>query len=46
MLNWTQVTGIRLAEYPELAAYHARMLERAAVKRAFDEERALYLAER
>jgi glutathione S-transferase len=46
VLNWTQVTTIRLAEYPELAAYHARMLERPAVKRAFDEERALYLAER
>jgi glutathione S-transferase len=46
VLNWTQVTPIRLAEYPELAAFHARMLERPAVRRAFDEERALYLAER
>jgi glutathione S-transferase len=46
VLNWTQVTPIRLAEYPELAAFHARMLERPAVKRAFEEERTLYLAER
>jgi glutathione S-transferase len=46
VLNWTQVTPIRLTEYPELAAFHARMLERPAVRRAFDEERALYLAER
>lgn len=46
VLNWTQVTPIRLTEYPELAAFHARMLDRPAVRRAFDEERALYLAER
>jgi glutathione S-transferase len=46
VLNWTIVTPIKLTEYPALAAFHARMLERPAVKRAFDEERALYLAER
>jgi glutathione S-transferase len=45
VLNWTQVTPIRLAEYPALLAFHARMLERPAVARAFEEERAMYLAE-
>ncbi len=45
VLNWTQVTPIKLAEYPALAAFHARMLERPAVQRAFEEERALYVAE-
>lgn len=45
ILNWTQVTPIKLAEYPALAAFHARMLERPAIRRAFEEERALYLAE-
>lgn len=45
VLNWTAVTSIKLADYPALAAFHARMLERPAVKRAFEEERQLYLAE-
>jgi len=45
VLNWTVVTSIKLADYPALAAFHARMLERPAVKRAFEEERQLYLAE-
>ena len=46
ILNWTQVTAIPLADYPALAAFHRRALERPAVARAFAEERALYLAER
>lgn len=46
VLNWTAVTGIDLATRPSLAAFRARMLERSAVKRAFDEERALYARER
>jgi glutathione S-transferase len=45
VLNWTIVTSIKLADYPALAAFHARMLGRPAVKRAFEEERQLYLAE-
>jgi glutathione S-transferase len=45
VLNWTIVTSIKLADYPALAAFHARMLERPAVKRAFEEERQLYLTE-
>jgi glutathione S-transferase len=45
VLNWTVVTSIKLADYPALAAFHARMLERPAVKRAFEEERQLFLAE-
>jgi glutathione S-transferase len=46
VLNWTTVTSIKLADYPALAAFHARMLGRPAVKRAFEEERQLYLASR
>jgi glutathione S-transferase len=46
ILNWTTVTGIKLADYPALAAFHARMLGRPAVKRAFEEERQLYFAMR
>lgn len=45
VLNWLQVTPLKLADYPHLAAFHARMLERPAVERAFGEERGLYLAE-
>lgn len=45
VLNWTQVTPIKLADYPHLAAFHARMLKRPAVAKAFGEERDLYLAE-
>lgn len=45
VLNWTAVVPVKLAEYPALAAFHARMLGRPAVARAFEEERSLYLAE-
>jgi glutathione S-transferase len=45
VLNWTQVTDIALADYPSLRAFHGRMLARPAVKRAFDEESRLYVAE-
>ena len=45
ILNWAAVTAVKLADYPALAAFHARMLERPEIKRAFDEERALYVAE-
>lgn len=46
VLNWvTVIPELKLATYPHLAAFHARMLERPAARRAFDEERALYLKE-
>ena len=45
VLNWTAVVPVKLAEYPALAAFHARMLARPAVARAFGEERALYVEE-
>nr|HEX4316746.1 glutathione binding-like protein [Kofleriaceae bacterium] len=46
VLNWlTVIPGPSVTAYPHLAAFHARMLTRPAAKRAFDEERALYLAE-
>ncbi len=44
ILNWTQVTPIKLAQWPALTAFMARMLDRPAVQRAFAEERERYLA--
>jgi glutathione S-transferase len=45
ILNWTAVAPVKLAEFPALAAFHARMLARPAVARAFGEERTLYTEE-
>jgi glutathione S-transferase len=45
ILNWTTVTDVKLADYPALAAFHARMLARPAIARAFQEEYQLYLDE-
>ncbi|HYD46556.1 MAG TPA: glutathione binding-like protein [Phenylobacterium sp.] len=42
VLNWTQVTAIDLGRWPNVQAYHHRMLQRAAVARAVAEERALF----
>ncbi len=44
-LLWTRVTGIDLAAYPALLAYHRRMLERPSVQQAIAIERPLYAAE-
>lgn len=45
VLNWTQVTGPDLGEFPALEAFHRRVLARPAVARAFGEELAMYTAE-
>lgn len=45
VLNWTLATPVSLADYPALAAFHARMRERPSVARAFAEELPLYQAE-
>ncbi len=42
VLNWTQVTGVDLAPYPALRAYHQRVLKRSPAARAMAEELALY----
>ena len=44
-LNWTQVRGPDLADFPHLAAYRARLSARPSVARAVGEETALYLEE-
>jgi len=40
-LNWAAPVGVALADWPVLAAYHARIAARPAVARAFAEELAL-----
>lgn len=42
VLNWSRVTPIDLTAWPAIRAYHAGLLERPCVSRAFSEERALY----
>lgn len=44
ILNWNQVTRIDFAPYPNLVAYHRRMLSRPAMLKAVGEEQALYAA--
>jgi glutathione S-transferase len=46
VLNWSAVTPIDLASWPTLRAYHARLLARPSVARAFADERPLYRHER
>jgi len=45
ILNWTQVRGPDLAQYPALAAYRERLLQRPAIARAMSEELPLYFEE-
>jgi len=45
VLSWSVVTPIQLSTYPALAAYHARLLARPSIARAFAEERELYARE-
>jgi len=45
VLNWTAVVPVALSDYPALAAYHRRLLERPSVARAVSEERGLYARE-
>lgn len=42
ILNWNQVAQIDFAPWPNLVAYHRRMLSRPAVLKAVGEERTLY----
>ena len=42
VLNWTRVTGVDLAEWPAVNAYHQRLLARPSVAKAFGEEFALF----
>jgi glutathione S-transferase len=44
--NWSKPAGVDLGEWPVLQSYVGRMRERPSVARAFEEEWALYQAER
>lgn len=44
ILNWNQVARFDLEPYPNLVAYHRRMLSRPAVLKAVREEQVLYAA--
>jgi glutathione S-transferase len=44
VLVWAGATGVSLAPWPGVQAYHQRVLARPNAARAFGEERALYLA--
>lgn len=44
VLNWAQVTPVKLDRWPALTAFMGRMHERPSVQRAFGEERELYVA--
>lgn len=46
VLNWAQVTPVKLDPYPQLLAYLGRLRERDSIKRALAEELALYSASR
>ena len=45
ILNWTQVTGVKLAQWPAVADYHQRTLKRPSVAKAVGEEFAMYQQE-
>lgn len=45
VLVWASVTGVDLARWPAVQAYHQRLLARPSVARAFAEEAELYRAE-
>lgn len=44
VLNWTRAVNFDLTPYPNIRAYHERVLARPAAGRAFQEEFALYQA--
>ncbi len=46
LLNWTQVTPIRLSRWPALAAYATRLQQRRSVARALADESRLFVEER
>jgi glutathione S-transferase len=45
VLNWSAVTAIQLRNWPALAAYMKNLHARPAFARAFEEEKALWIAE-
>jgi glutathione S-transferase len=45
VLNWTAATGIDLAPWPAVQAYHKRLQKRPSIAKAFAEELALYKEE-
>jgi glutathione S-transferase len=42
VLNWSAATGVDLKQWPAVASYHQRMLQRPSIARAFGEELKLY----
>ena len=44
ILNWTVPTEVDLAPYPAIKNYHASLLSRPSIAKAFNEEMALYKA--
>jgi glutathione S-transferase len=45
VLNWAPHTGVDLAPWPAVGAYHQRLLERASVAQALSEELAMFREE-
>jgi Glutathione S-transferase len=45
ILNWAQATQVDLKQWPEVHAYHQRMLQRPSIAKAAGEEFALYKEE-
>jgi glutathione S-transferase len=43
VLSWSTAVPVDLAPYPAITAYQSRMSQRPSVRKAFSEERALYL---